>query len=215
MDLIGKKIIGFRFNHSEIDFANEMEYIIGKEGTIKAEINQKYVDIYFPETNSTWLFPYEEVLKRLDLGEGKILTREQVKEIYDIACPEWQNIISNYISNHSSIFSRKIYFDEDMISKMFSAATGSQLPILEKLFDIPFIFNPGYVYIFKGIATYYKLHRMDNDKYAWINLFDSNSYANGTFTNAPSAIKQITKNKSYELITLKTKEQVINFYKSL
>lgn len=141
------------------------------------------------------------------------LTRAQVKEIYDIACPTWQSRIEAYVSKQGT-FADFIEFDDEKVIEMFDAATASQIPVLEKLLKRPESdkFNEEFVYIYKGVNSYYKLHRICDCKYAWVDLFSSSRYANGIYNSAEAAIKSHTKDS---IIILKSKSKVINYFKSL
>lgn len=145
--------------------------------------------------------------------ETQKLTRAQVKEIYDIACPTWQSRIEAYVSKQGT-FADFIEFDDEKVIEMFDAATASQLPVLEKLLKRPESdkFNEEFVYIYKGVNKYYKLHRICEGKYAWVDLFGSRCYANGIYDSAGVAIKSCDKDS---IIVLKSKSEVINYFKSL
>ena len=66
-DYIGKKIIGFKFEHDECSFNKDMNKIIGVEGTIVGIIKKfNYFKVEFNGSqSSTWSFPIEFCLDRI------------------------------------------------------------------------------------------------------------------------------------------------------
>jgi len=149
--------------------------------------------------------------------EKQTLTREQVKEIYDIACSDWQYKIKNYVLVNSGTFSNKVTFDNEMVSKMFKAATSNQLPVLERLLKRPvqqIEFNEYYVYVVNYHGTY-KLHKIQNDEYAWIDMFTSNFWANGTHKSGQDALNSMLKKDGCKLTVLESKREIVNYFKSL
>ena len=151
--------------------------------------------------------------------EKQILTREQVKEIYDIACADWKKIIDKYVLDNTGTFSNEVTFDNEMVSKMFGAATASQLPVLERLLKNPtpqIKFNPSNVYIYKGLTNCgtYKLHRISGGTYAWIDICSSDLWANGIHQSGYTALQSILE-QGGKVEVLKSKQEVIEYFKSL
>lgn len=68
----------------------------------------------------------EEVMKKHEI------TREQLKEIHDVACSEWKGTITGYALRNP--FGDTIEFTQVQVDTMFKAATPSQLPVLEAIF---------------------------------------------------------------------------------
>ena len=60
------------------------------------------------------------------------ISKKQLKEIYDVACAEWQFRIKGYAAK--DLFSDAVSFTEAEVKAMFDAATKGQLPILESIF---------------------------------------------------------------------------------
>jgi hypothetical protein len=59
------------------------------------------------------------------------ITRDQLKEIRDIACPEWRGKITKIAQDQPF---GDIVLGDGAINQMFLAATQSQLPVLERIF---------------------------------------------------------------------------------
>ncbi len=68
----------------------------------------------------------------------KTITRDQLKEIHDIACPAWQERIRAIASDQPF---GDVELNDGKVEEMFNAATPSQLPVLEKIFGKKNKFN--------------------------------------------------------------------------
>ena len=122
--------------------------------------------------------------------EKQKLTRSQVREIHDIACADWKKIIDNHIALQP--FNDEIEFGNKMVSEMFKAATKNQLPVLQRLFvNVDSIFNEQKIYVYRGHAEIYKLHRVASGRYAWISLEGTGHWANGDFASGQEALNSI------------------------
>lgn len=62
------------------------------------------------------------------------ITRQELKQIYDIACSGWKPKLEKFASKDP--FSEIIKFKEDQIKEMISACTAEQLPTVKVIFDI-------------------------------------------------------------------------------
>ena len=62
------------------------------------------------------------------------IKREELKQIYDIACETWKPKIAKYGAEDP--FSDTIKFTEKQVNEMISACTAEQLPIVSKVFDV-------------------------------------------------------------------------------
>lgn len=62
------------------------------------------------------------------------ITRVELKQIYDIACNEWQPKIEEFAKR--TPFEKTVNFTEKEINTMIRACTDAQLPIVSKIFDI-------------------------------------------------------------------------------
>ena len=60
------------------------------------------------------------------------ITREQLQEIYDVACSEWKETILKY--SRRNPFGNTIEFIQEEVDTMFKAATLDQTPVLENIF---------------------------------------------------------------------------------
>lgn len=63
------------------------------------------------------------------------ITREQLKEIHDIACSTWKTQLEKYGSRNP--FSSTIEFSNEEVLEMFKTATVDQLPTIKRLFTKP------------------------------------------------------------------------------
>jgi hypothetical protein len=69
----------------------------------------------------------EEVMETIEI------TRIQLKEIYDIACNDWKNIINEYANRNP--FGNTIKFTQKEVDAMFAASSNNiQKPVLESIF---------------------------------------------------------------------------------
>ena len=68
----------------------------------------------------------EETMKKYTI------TREQLKEIHDVACGGWKEKITEYAGRNP--FGDTIAFTQTEVDEMFKAATTSQTPVLENIF---------------------------------------------------------------------------------
>jgi len=62
------------------------------------------------------------------------ITREELKQIHDIACDSWKKKIKAFGSEDP--FSAEIKFTEKQINEMITACTAEQLPIVKEIFDV-------------------------------------------------------------------------------
>ena len=63
-----------------------------------------------------------------------IITRVELKKIYDVACQTWKSKIEKYAQRNP--FGEYIEFTEKEIQEMISACTKEQLPIVKEIFNI-------------------------------------------------------------------------------
>ena len=60
------------------------------------------------------------------------ITRDQLKNIHEIACDSWKSKIQTYTLRNP--FGNSYEFTQSEVDEMFKAATPSQLPVLEGIF---------------------------------------------------------------------------------
>jgi hypothetical protein len=66
-----------------------------------------------------------------------IITRNQMKEIFDIACSDWKFRIEKYTELYQKdMFSNEIILPQSIVKEMFEASNHEQLNVLNKIFNI-------------------------------------------------------------------------------
>ena len=70
--------------------------------------------------------------KKEETMKNYTITREQLQEIYDVACSEWKETILKY--SRRNPFGNTIEFIQEEVDTMFKAATLDQTPVLENIF---------------------------------------------------------------------------------
>jgi hypothetical protein len=214
---IGTKYIGYDFIGSPFTSVSESVYQ-ARDWKNGRGIECGTALIYHHDTNQ-WAKIISKPNETEKVMEKQTLTREQVKEIYDIACSDWKKIIDKYVLDNTGTFSNEVTFDNEMVIKMFNAATETQRPVLKRLFKEPELqikFNPSNVYIYKGLTGCgtYKLHRISDGTYAWIDIYTSDCYANGIHQSGHTALQSIL-NQGCKVEVLKGAQEVIEYFKSL
>lgn len=135
-NLIGRKVKGFRFNHEVIHYGNHMDKYVDQEGIIVSygSYGPGYMVMF--DTYSIYTYPAELIEKYLIEVEETMkkytITREQLQEIYDVACSEWKETILKY--SRRNPFGNTIEFIQEEVDTMFKAATLDQTPVLENIF---------------------------------------------------------------------------------
>ncbi len=139
--------------------------------------------------------------------EKQQLTRQGLKEIYAVACPVWQaKLLQIGTRNPLEDF---IELTDEEVDSMFKEAQSLQLPVVEKHLKRN-TYNKLFTYFFKSNGLY-KLHRVRDEKYAWIDMHSSNSYANGEFDTPQKALEYISKDN---LFALKSPQEIRNFFEN-
>jgi len=65
------------------------------------------------------------------------VTRDQLKEIYDIACADWQEKINEITKNALGNFNDEGTISEELVNQMRKAATTTQRPVIDRIFPMP------------------------------------------------------------------------------
>jgi hypothetical protein len=65
------------------------------------------------------------------------VTREQLKEIYDIACNRWKEKIAGITNNYLGAFKNEGILPESIVNEMRDAATKDQKPTIDRIFPKP------------------------------------------------------------------------------
>lgn len=63
-----------------------------------------------------------------------VITRNELKEIHNIACDTWKKKIEKFGSRNP--FSNELEFSKEEIQEMINACSDSQLPVVKKIFNI-------------------------------------------------------------------------------
>jgi hypothetical protein len=72
----------------------------------------------------------------INITNDQIISRTNLKNIYDVACSAWKAKLSEKITNNN-LFAETINFTDSEVEEMFNAASPSQKSILEKYFLRP------------------------------------------------------------------------------
>ena len=67
--------------------------------------------------------------------KNQIITRDGLKEIYDIACSSWKSKIEDYAKRNP--FEDKITFTQPEVDEMIKASDQKQIKVLKKFFSVP------------------------------------------------------------------------------
>lgn len=85
--------------------------------------------IYHHLTNQ-WAEIIEEVKQEEKVMETQKLSRQGLKEIHGVACPNWKDVLAHYGSRNP--LENYIELTQDEVDKMFKDCTKDQLPIVSK-----------------------------------------------------------------------------------
>jgi hypothetical protein len=105
-------------------------YTIDEDGCIKFDVDIDDYDDVVPREFAEY---YRNMLtdKPIDREVYKV-TRDEFKKIYDVACYEWQQKLSNIIAEQP--FNDKLEFTRQQVKAMIDASTKSQEPIVRAVF---------------------------------------------------------------------------------
>lgn len=106
------------------------------------------------------------------------ISKKDLEEIYNVACNDWKKKIMKKATEFP--FCDFVEYSEEEVEEMFNAATDSQRPVLEKFFKMTKA-DANKIYVLKYGDLLYKAHRISDDKWAFISLSNSNTWANGEF----------------------------------
>lgn len=85
--------------------------------------------IYHHDTNQ-WAKIIKEDKQEEKVMETQKLSREGLKEIHSVACPNWKDVLAHYGARNP--LENYIELTQDEVDKMFKACTKEQLPIVSK-----------------------------------------------------------------------------------
>jgi len=105
-------------------------YTINEEGNILFDVDE---DDYYSVLPREFVEYYRDMLtdKPIDRDVFKV-TRDEFKKIYDVACYEWKQKLSNLMGEQP--FSEKLEFTSQQVKTMLDASTESQKPIVQAVF---------------------------------------------------------------------------------
>lgn len=66
---------------------------------------------------------------------NQTITRENLKEIHNVACSSWKTKLENYAKRNP--FDNEIYFTQEEINEMIQASDAAQVKVLKKFFSLP------------------------------------------------------------------------------
>jgi|ERR1035437_654335 hypothetical protein len=69
------------------------------------------------------------------MNKNQTITRNNLKEIYDVACSSWKSKLEGYASRNP--FDSEIQLSQTEIDEMFKASGSSQIKLLKKFFSVP------------------------------------------------------------------------------
>lgn len=106
-------------------------YAINENGKLQYGVD---TDDHQVVSNTEFIEHYKDMLAPIEEGnEPKIsVTRTEFKRIYDVACSEWKDRLSEFIKDQA--FSEKLEFTHKQIKLMISASTSSQIKIVQDVF---------------------------------------------------------------------------------
>lgn len=117
-----------RFNKTSYTGGN-YEYLTSFGG-YRELIPEGYTEITLEQFNK-YILNKEEKMKTYKV------TREQMQEIYSIACHSWKTRIEKLTEEYLGMFNTEGELPEDVVQSMRDAATVDQLPVINKIFPEP------------------------------------------------------------------------------
>lgn len=111
----------------------------GFYGCINGDYNCFMQDELTPDTVILTLEEFKNIVKATtettEIMTQKI-TRENFKEIVDIACSDWKSKLTKVARDNSDPLSSFVELEPEFVTSMFNAATATQLPILKKYLKV-------------------------------------------------------------------------------
>jgi hypothetical protein len=110
--------------------ADEAYYTIDEDGNLLYDVDE---DDYYDVVPREFVEYYRDMLtdKPIDRDVFKV-TRDEFKKIYDVACYEWKQKLSNLIAEQP--FNDMLEFTGQQVKTMLDASTKSQEPIVRGVF---------------------------------------------------------------------------------
>lgn len=110
--------------------ADDSYYTIDEDGNLLFDVD---IDDYYDVVPREFVEYYRDMLtdKPIDREVYKV-TRDEFKKIYDVACYEWKQKLSNLIAEQP--FNDMLEFTGQQVKTMIDASTKSQEPIVRAVF---------------------------------------------------------------------------------
>jgi hypothetical protein len=121
---------GWRGSQGYDGTADEAYYTIDEDGNLLYDVDE---DDYYSVMPREFVEYYRDMLtdKPIDRDVFKV-TRDEFKKIWDVACYEWKQKLSNLIAEQP--FNDMLEFTKQQIKAMIDASTKSQEPIVRAVF---------------------------------------------------------------------------------
>jgi hypothetical protein len=126
---IGTKYVPLSDSGQEYDGIEISEYkpriwVNDRDSTNGIEVGR--VGLIYHEKSNKWA----EIIKEETNMNTQILSRQGLKEIHSVACPNWKDVLEHYGSRNPLEDYIELYQEE--VNKIFNACTKEQLPIVSK-----------------------------------------------------------------------------------
>ena len=132
--------------------------------------------------------------------ETQILSRQGLKEIHSVACPNWKDVLEHYGSRNP--LEDYIELTQDEVNQMFNACTKEQLPIVSKYLKQ----DDGSVDVTKFLVKNKGI--LDNDeRYYIIRDREWGKYRNKSFLLSPNYDWEIKEDELGYLCLIPTKKK--------
>jgi len=132
--------------------------------------------------------------------ETQILSRQGLKEIHSVACPNWKDVLEHYGSRNP--LEDYIELTQDEVNQMFNACTKEQLPIVSKYLKQ----DDGSVDVTKFLVKNKGI--LDNDeRYYIIRDREWGKYRNKSFLLSPNHDWEIKEDELGYLCLIPTKKK--------
>ena len=132
--------------------------------------------------------------------ETQILSRQGLKEIHSVACPNWKDVLEHYGSRNP--LEDYIELTQDEVNQMFNACTKEQLPIVSKYLKQ----DDGSVDVTKFLVKNKGI--LDNDeRYYIIRDREWGKYRNKSFLLSPNHAWEIKEDELGYLCLIPTKKK--------
>jgi hypothetical protein len=120
-------------------FNISLSYLVKVEGLSSAVFTIKFATEIAEEItlNNDGKWCSEEELTLIEGTTTYKVTREQLKEIYDIACHDWKSKIHDITKTYLGMFSNEGVLSESIVNDMRKAAISTQKPVIDRIFPQP------------------------------------------------------------------------------